>query len=260
MSKAIPYFPSQVNSGYTRNLRERNSEKGGSKGFPVDLCQWTLEEGTTYSPVELFDLLGPSARTCFSDYIKSGRGYEFDLCDDLDPSELLLDTQKLLRFVASGNIPEGQQGSTFHRFFFGSLSKGYSNPIGGPKFTYNVPTFFLRGVLLSCFRSLELEQQKSFAFLVAPHPHIAWIFYEQAVVKSLVSAATTHQYQLCGLPDALQLGPGLHTHPFLFDPDTFDEEKPFAPVGNRIYIPRVALICPMPLPSQVARITSYFSK
>ena len=92
----------------------------------------------TYSPLELFDILGPSARTCFSDYTKSGQGLELDFHSTLEPGQLVLDGQILLRFIISSNIPANLQ---FHQFFFGELSEELSNPVEGANFTYKVPTF-----------------------------------------------------------------------------------------------------------------------
>jgi hypothetical protein len=152
----------------------------------------------------------------------------------LDTSELFFDQWELVRALVFGIVPELAQGRMFHQFFFGS-SAILSNPVALLHFRYEVPTFFLRRIIMKYFLCLQFEEQRKFATLVAPHPQISWIFFEQMAINSLKLLETAQDFHLCGVSEAVQLGPGLCIHSFLFIPEMFNAQTPFFPVHNRIY-------------------------
>ena len=104
-----------------------------------------------YSPLEIFDILGPSARMCFSRKnlrIKSDQGPAFDF-KDFGPQQLFYDPESFIRAVKVGDV-DLQESPTCHRFFFASNSRP-SNPVAYPRLSYDVPMLFLRHRFLEHF-------------------------------------------------------------------------------------------------------------
>ena len=220
---------------YKRKLHENLEKLGTPNGFKLEPCLWV--EGTTYTPVELYDIIGPSPRICFDKryhHFKSKPGFEVDF-KDLNPDNLDFSQDGFVKALVCGTEPELAQRRKFHEFFFGSNSRA-SNPVKHPCLVYDVPTFFLRHILVKHFCTLQLEEQRAFASLVSLHPQISWIFFEQMAIGSLVSSEIAQDFHLCCTPDKpLQLGPGLHP-PSLFVPDKFNDKGPLVPTHNQIYI------------------------
>ena len=59
-------------------------------------------------------------------------------------------------------VPNARQGSTFHQFFYGS-NYNQSNPVLKPRFSYEVPTSFLRSLVMQEFRQLKVAAQMRLA-------------------------------------------------------------------------------------------------
>ena len=197
-------------------------------------CPW---KQNYYSPSELFDILGPSARECLLRRPKSGEGLSSDF-PDFNPVELDLDPNKFIDFLKMRQVPDAYQGYTFHRFFYGS-NYAQSNPVFNPRFSYEVPTPFLRSLVMQEFRRLEVAAQMRLAEELAPYPQIAWIFYEALVIDALVSSNEGLVYYLWNDTatenQPFRLGPKLQTIPDLVC-DSQNNNR-FTPENNRIYIP-----------------------
>ncbi len=131
-------------------------------------------------------------------------------------------------------VPNARQGSTFHQFFYGS-NYNQSNPVLKPRFSYEVPTSFLRSLVMQEFRQLKVAAQMRLAEELAPYPQIAWLFYKALVIDVLVSSDEGFVYYLCDAGDqSFRLGPRLHTIP---DVVSDLQDNHFTPENDRIYIP-----------------------
>jgi hypothetical protein len=187
---------------------EYNRDFFESEGPP---CAWQ-EDDDHYSPLELFEILGPSARACFEPRPRSGNGLSADF-DDLQPWELHCDLGNLVKALKTGNLSTLDQATIFRQFFYGSNTK--ANPVKAPSFSYVVPTSFLRSLLVEVFLRLKDAEQRELAEGLSPFPQIAWAFYEPMVINVLESSATAFDCYLFGTqnPDqpAFRLRPDLET-------------------------------------------------
>jgi hypothetical protein len=202
---------------------ECNRDFFESEGPP---CAWQ-EDDDQYSPMELFEILGPSARACFEPRPRSGNGLSVDF-DDLQPWELLCDLGKLVTALKTGNLSTLDQATIFHRFFYGSNTK--ANPVEAPSFSYVVPTSFLRSLLVEVFRRLKDVEQRELAEGLSPFPQIAWAFYEPMVINILASSATAFDCYLCGTQNPDQAA-------FRLRPESETLKVSLDVGGNRIDVP-----------------------
>lgn len=155
----------QVFDEHIRQLREK---------LQPERCLWTAMG--RYSPLEIFDLLGPSAGTCFSRKnlrLKLDQGPAVDF-KDFTPQHLLHSPEIFIHAVKDGD-PDLQESPAFHRFFI-ALNSQPSNPVAYPMLSYEVPTLFLRRRLLEHFLYLYRREQLGFPGLFVPFPEIAPLF------------------------------------------------------------------------------------
>jgi hypothetical protein len=207
-----------------RNIFENCLESAGQN------CVWKQDH---YSPVELFDILGPCARTCLFPRRKSGKGLKADFFDfnkigpDLDPN-------KFISMLKTCHVPDTHEGATFQRFFYGSNAYlDQPNPVFKPRLSYDVPTRFLRSLVVDEFRRLKHDARMKLAEELAPYPQVACVFYEALVVDTLVSLTESVDCHLYDGSQSFQLGPGLHTYMDVIS----DSEVDFTPETNRLYVP-----------------------
>jgi hypothetical protein len=207
------------------NLASRKPAEAGQSAAP------------RYTPLELFDIIGPSPRACY-EYsrviTKTRDGPEVDISYD-DPDAIFANTHTLQDVIMYGLAPPSKQGEQFHRFFFGE--NRFSNPsLRDPRFKYKVPTDFLRRLIINHFRKKEMKERFDLLIQFAPLPVIAGMIYESLVpdiLQGLDESLPCHLHGDTESPSFL-LGPNLFSRPYTVDP----EAGLITPVDNCIYVPQ----------------------
>ena len=155
------------------------------------------DRSKTYSPSELFDLLGPSAGTCFHKrYIQAKKTgdpvADFEHNFDEDYRMLFLDPEALLLIesncMADGrrdpSIPSILLGDAFRRFYYRVPN---DNPFALHLF-HDIPTPLLRRLLVRAFREEPMWIQRQFAERIAYRAQFARYFFAQIVTDQLETA------------------------------------------------------------------------
>ena len=138
----------------------------------------------------------------------------------------------LLSALKGKPIPDIAQLNQFNRFFFAAPTNEKPKPtFGGPGFTYDVPTSFLRSMLRDHARTKKLEELITFASKFAPHPQVAGILYETVVVTTLELSREPLDCVLANGSDfQIQL-------PLVVPTEETDFNRPFTPKDGVLYIP-----------------------
>ncbi|KAF7761916.1 hypothetical protein Agabi119p4_9908 [Agaricus bisporus var. burnettii] len=145
-------------------------------------------DSSRYSPLELFDVVGPSPRDCISTgtrltFIKKPEGPE-TIHPYGDLATLLSDTRALERVIKTGVFPRAEQGEDFLTFFFGGPLG--ENPVYlQPRFRYVVPTGYLEDRL--CDYIIKEKQHERYRLLCAfaPLPQAFAPIYESYIVSHM---------------------------------------------------------------------------
>ncbi len=103
-------------------------------------------DNSVYTPCEVSNFLGPSARVCMkmAGKVKSDRGPLHDLLSGREPDIVFPHVRDFSRLV-KGRISPGQQNDGFHTYFYVSGAK--ENPSEEFIIRLVVPTPFLRRTL-----------------------------------------------------------------------------------------------------------------
>ena len=189
-----------------------------------------------YSPLELFDHLGPSARACIESsqvgepFKKTGNP-RVDFKRHLTPETLFKNADKFLEALSGEPIPESAQLNQFNRFFFATPTDEPKPNLGNPTFTYKIPTSFLESMLMDFARTKTLEEQITFASKFMLYPQVAGILYEAVVVTTL---------ELSDKPLDCVLANGSHFQlqlPLVVPTEVADFNRLFTPNDGVLYIP-----------------------
>ena len=215
-----------------------------------------------YTPIELFDLIGPSARACIgSPVVKSQNGPQADFADYLDLPALSSDLESVLHMVYSPGTPRGSyEANELDRIFFLS-NAGRPNPNLWPTFHYSVPTLFLCRTLCTALRAHPKVTQRRVAARCAPSPAAAAPLYLPLALDLLVNARAEYTCHIVRLdhqaktqsstPSSFCIGPDLSFReaPLLLpSPSGSDSDVPLdlEPIDNNsvLFVP--------PLPSSAS--------
>ncbi|EKM79737.1 hypothetical protein AGABI1DRAFT_127423 [Agaricus bisporus var. burnettii JB137-S8] len=166
------------------------------------------------TPLELFDIIGPSPRNCFrykSSFIKTPEGIKA-LWPYGDLASLLSNTSVLGHILKTGIFPPSNQVPQFHHFFFGKPR--VENPQSGdPRFRYTVPTAFLESCLYDYVVTRKPRQQFRFLCALASLPQARKLVYEPYIVSHMCEITESLPCYLIGNPanssPSFHLGPGL---------------------------------------------------
>ncbi|KAM5546204.1 hypothetical protein V8D89_000330 [Ganoderma adspersum] len=146
-----------------------------------------------YTPVELFDILGPSARACMGPpVVKSQHGPQADFADYLSLPTLSSDLESVLHMVYSPGTPRGSYEENHLDCIFFLSNAGRPNPNLWPKFDYSVPTLFLCRTLCTALRAHSTVTQRRVAARCAPSPAAAAPLYLPLALDLLVNARVEH--------------------------------------------------------------------
>ncbi|PIL28677.1 hypothetical protein GSI_08721 [Ganoderma sinense ZZ0214-1] len=175
-----------------------------------------------YTPVEVFDLLGPSPRTCMREAgrVKSQDGPQADFAAYLALPALSSDFEGVLSTVCCDRAPpKAYEADDLERIFFLS-NAGRPNPYSrsGMLFHYNVPTLFLCRTLCAALRARPTATQRHIARTFAPSSAGAAPFYLPLALDLLLGSRAGHtchivdpesQTESSSTPASFRLGPGL---------------------------------------------------
>ncbi|PIL26848.1 hypothetical protein GSI_11028 [Ganoderma sinense ZZ0214-1] len=197
-------------------------------------CPWKDSEADYYSPLELFDSLGPSPRACFS--VRGRRriaGPEEDFFEYLRPDDALRHVDDFIAALTTSMVTPVRQGENFHRLFFASKPYDTSNPMPyGPQFHYTIPTDLISRLLFKYFNKRSLEEQLALLSKFAPYPQLMGLVLEPLVLMFLTSSEDPIPCHLVsGL--TIMLRPRLRTVDLQVDPDIAIEVR-----HNDIHVPR----------------------
>ncbi|KAI1791256.1 hypothetical protein LXA43DRAFT_433083 [Ganoderma leucocontextum] len=185
-----------------------------------------------YSPVEIFNALGPSAQKCFAaNNHKTPQGLEEDFLSYLDPNAFLDHVDAIATTVPSSTSPPDPD---FHRILSVSKRHGATNPMHAPKFHHYIPTLFLCKIVSEGFRRRTAAEQVALIaqFAGLEVPHAMSFIYKPTILHFLGSSQTSIT---CHLADCstFSLGPGL-----VLVGDQVDTDASIVLCDNRIYILR----------------------
>lgn len=194
-----------------------------------------------YTPLEIFDILGPSARHCFSDVKRTGiYEVDFDTAFKSASGDLIGDLDKLYDALHNGHVNDDEQRKGFHDVFYALVDDKIVRPLQ-PKAhetslcRYFIPTTFLRNVAFRSFRDKLVAEQENILKKFMPMPKIGGLIYEVLVINNFSLDDPPLGQWNCFFADdtknfsfTKQLRPGQLPAEF---PDTFD--------GDVIYIPKV---------------------
>ncbi|KAI0723474.1 hypothetical protein C8Q76DRAFT_723026 [Earliella scabrosa] len=206
----------------------------------VNRAPWT--QNPWFTPLELYDLLGPSPRSCLrSAYqrMKPQTGAALNahllrgpLSQELDPRYLFADPLAFLEALDSSATTSLKQRPGFHEFFFATGRVNPRRVLPIPVLNYEIPTQFLRLCLAMHYRKMLrlFGTMSSFARVTAR-------LFKPLALDLLVEAENGLE---CTLDDSttFRLGPGLTVHPDLLDPARFTPTTTaaFKPTDNHIYV------------------------
>jgi hypothetical protein len=188
---------------------------------PTTLAEQSATSSTHYTPLELFDLIGPSLRNCYHYSLmttKTPGGPEVDV-DYGSPSALFTSAGAFWEMIGYGHVPPSAYETQFHWYLFGTNLN--PNPTqDDPRFHYTIPTRYLRRRIADHFRKMREDEQAALLTRFAPLPQVAGIFYESIVLDILQDA---HEFLPCHLygdteSPSFRLGPGLSFFPYQVDP------------------------------------------
>ncbi|KAI1785082.1 hypothetical protein LXA43DRAFT_1100710 [Ganoderma leucocontextum] len=199
------------------------------------LCPWKDNDADYYSPLEIFDHLGPSARKCFArrGSKRTAQGPERDFCKYLQPDDILKNVDDFIAALKTGVVTSPRQGLNFRRLFFAFKPDDASNPMDHePDFHYAIPTSFISGLLSDYFSRRTVEEQVSLLSKFAPYPQLMGLVFEPLVLQFLTSSEKPIP---CHLVDGstIMLGPHLWLVNRQLDADVSIE-----PRNNDIHVPR----------------------
>lgn len=209
---------------------------------------WTQDKDSWYTPLELYELLGPSARSCFdrrNQHLKPKTGTTLDanlvshpLYKAIGNPNLFDDEKQFLSAVQDGSIQVQNPG--FHTFFFAMPDENPSGltPTRYPSLQYKIPTPFLRLIIASHYRRYVKKHGVKILESMTPFPQIAAALFEPLVLDLLVE---TNKGLLCTFHDktTFRLGPRLTAHHNIVDPRLLAEANAatgFEPIDNCIYV------------------------
>ncbi|RPD70382.1 hypothetical protein L226DRAFT_574899, partial [Lentinus tigrinus ALCF2SS1-7] len=212
-------------------------------GANLDLAPWT-QHPQWYTPLELYDILGPSARSCFwTGYqeTKPQNGtslnadvLHWELSKLLGDPMLFANANEFLKAINSGSMTQSNQRSCFHKFFFATPAVNPKRRVSYLK--YEIPTVFLRLCIATHYRQYAKEAQVKLFGTMSPLAQVTAKLFKPLVLDLLVE---TDEGLGCKLWDkkTFRLGPGLAAHPYIVDPRSFKPPKTtFHPVDNRVYV------------------------
>ncbi|THH27661.1 hypothetical protein EUX98_g6525 [Antrodiella citrinella] len=188
----------------------------------------------TYTPAEIYDLLGPTARACFSPMTRSIRktgSPKSDFASLLPTSDIVYLTTSPM---AVGSFLEDCRN--FDRFFFTDPAE---NPAPYVQIRYHVPTRFLRQVL---FLGFKVGAYHSVAGLVGMFSN-KWellanvydiLVLDVLCVYHLPFRCYTVEGGRAGRPGTFTLGPNLRQA-------TYIAGNPWSPVDRTIYVSRMTI-------------------
>ena len=179
-----------------------------------------------YTPVELFDLIGPSARACIgSPVVKSQNGPQADFADYLDLPALSSELESVLHMVYSPGTPRSSyEANELDRIFFLS-NAGRPNPNLWATFHYSVPTLFLCRTLCTALRAHSKVTQRRVAARCAPSPAAAGPLYLPLALDLLVNARVEHTCHIVA-PDHQSQTPASTSSSFSIGPGLSFREAP----------------------------------
>jgi hypothetical protein len=110
-----------------------------------------------YTPLELFNIIGPSTRNCFRlQFIKKTGNPKIDI-EYGDPRAVFKNAGVLLEVLQEGYAPASEQGDDFRDFFF--CTNLEENPSQyKPRFHYDIPTEYLGSRIVTYFRKKEKKE------------------------------------------------------------------------------------------------------
>ena len=235
---AVRSYPSSVQSTHVQSLTRQLHES-------LDLAPWT--QNPWFTPLELYDLLGPSVRSCFwSEYQRlkpqTGTSISADLLhgplgQDLGDLNLFADADKFLDALDTGSMMPLVQWSSFHSFFFATHQLNPVRVMPIPFLKYEVPSQFLRLCLAMHYRQHAKAKGLKLFATMAPLAQVTRRLFEPLVLNLLVETEKGLQCMLCD-NTTFRLGPDLAVHPHVVDPSSFTPgiATAFIPVNNRIYV------------------------
>ncbi len=177
-----------------------------------------------YTPLELFDLLGPCPRYClqFAGTAKTRAGPKVDLAHVYKPGciSVFSHINALLATVRHHTPPpDFYEDEDIERILF-LYNDGPKKTSRAPAFHYAVPTLFLRAMVTEqlCSACELRTPSRIVEAVLARAPSLAVTFYQPLLVEYLLE---THAGRFCYVPGSddggshmttFRLGPGL-THP-----------------------------------------------
>ncbi|KDQ08300.1 hypothetical protein BOTBODRAFT_59389 [Botryobasidium botryosum FD-172 SS1] len=243
-SKTSPAFVVQAASPQVSRWRGWSKQKDGLVWTMAIWQRQEILEASThiqrdpdyYSPVELFDLLGPSARNCMqktAQGIRKTGNPETDMMEylELAPDVLLQAQVDLVRVLGGADVASILQMEAFHNFFFAMPRALRTRRLSkGPSINYVIPTPLLRKLFSRTMRAWDYDDQLDFLRKLRPFPQVAGLAYEALAVRALSGLAVPLVCALaCGTSFTI---PRLTVAPF---PEDFT--TPFLPDNNTLYVP-----------------------
>ncbi|KDQ09637.1 hypothetical protein BOTBODRAFT_190954 [Botryobasidium botryosum FD-172 SS1] len=202
----------------------------------------TKTQPNCYSPIELFDLIGPSPRACLKPRrIQKTGSPETDIARyfKLDSRPLVRNHFDLALALGGSNILSILQMEEFHGFFLASprkpLAPDGSGLCHGPDINYMIPTAFLQKLFLDPIRTWKPRELFEFLKKLRSSPKVAALVYTALAVQALSSLPDLEPLTCtlaCGTSFAFS-----HRLDVVSLPESF--AKPFAPADNTLYIPPV---------------------
>ena len=141
-----------------------------------------------YTPLELFELLGPSARTCFtSSYqqLKTLPAAERDAT--VIPSDLFDSPDDIVKALTSGTVSPALQQSDFDMLCVATNASTRNPVLLRPRFKYDIPTPYLRLLAATHFRKLPKRKRLELFSEIAASPKIAWKLFEPLAFDLLLA-------------------------------------------------------------------------
>ncbi|RPD78454.1 hypothetical protein L226DRAFT_568090 [Lentinus tigrinus ALCF2SS1-7] len=220
-------------------------------------CGWLQADELTYSPVEIFDLLGPCMRACL--HHCDIRKIKDDPQADLIGGETQIDPPGILRLLEQTHTGYDfrnmmLQNDTYTYimedvFFlhprYEDDKKRTCHGLHESSMGYSVPTLFLRQQLAALFRRILMPRdQLKMAEAISGEPQIANVFFEPLVLDALQHHPHGHWCHVLPLGGGaigdrtgtqaadldFRLGPGLVLERIV-------DKALFRPADNRVYVP-----------------------